>query len=741
MNKDERYLPNITVGYHVFDTCGDPIKSSHDTLHILSGQKNVAPNFSCLGRGGEVAGFVGDNVVMEQLLGLYGYTKISYDVTDPLPDRNDDLFSSFFRISQYDKLYHVAVALLMRHFGWNWVGVIVPNDDSGDTELRKMTKELTRRGICIEVVVKTAKTIDENERKQHIIKKSTANVFVICGQFSVMYHDWWHLQKFSDKTLIFNDSWFLHQQFHLNYRSLTNCSLTFAPVFKWKFAKIPRVKKLPNDPFLKALWGKHCSNVHEKYNIRSLYKDVFITLSCADGWNPFHLLFQQDVTEYYTFTAVSVLLYALHDMHVSLKRNVLGSKIHTGTYRHQLKYFVRRVDYIDETGERISFDETRYLRSKPMLSLNNWVHAPIHESKKSEGNYIYVNESLPEEEWLHINDKTLVWRTSRVPFSRCNERCPSGYGKIPKEGIHLCCYGCAPCPEGEFSNTESEKCQKCPDDQQPNKEKSKCLPKTYEFLSYEEDFIAFIFSAMAVICSGLTLCIIKLFIAHWDSSVVKANNRTVSFILLTSILLSFLCVFLFLGRPVDITCVLRQVLYGICFSIALSSVLAKTIQLCITFKATKPNTFWRNWAGNKEFDMFSYPGKIIIQCNEGSVIGFYSVLGYLGFLAAVSFVLAFMVRTLPDSFNEAKYITFSMLVFCSVWIAMIPAYLSTRGKYMECDAHFSDAGKAVNVAAPCELKTESCSGKLIGSTPVVSSKQGFVLAGLLEWEESCKFSD
>ncbi|XP_072263089.1 vomeronasal type-2 receptor 26-like [Pyxicephalus adspersus] len=299
----------------------------------------------------------------------------------------------------------------------------------------------------------------------------------------------------------------------------------------------------------------------------------------------------------------------------------------------------------------------------------------------------------------------------QVPQARCNDLCPPGSRKSPTGGIHSCCYHCVLCSDGEIAKLpDSEICHKCPDDQWPDERKVNCIPKTYEYLSYEKDFMIQAFHVFAWLCSAVTVFILALFIIFRDSPVVKANNRNVSFILLTSILLSFLCVFLFLGRPVDITCMLRQISYGIFFSIAVSSVLAKTITVCIAFKASKPGSVWRKWVGEKisnsvviicssvqvlicviwlsvsppyqEYDLHSSPGKIIIQCNEGTVIGFYSMLGYMGFLAAVSFVLAFMVRTLPDSFNEAKYITFSMLVFCSVWITMIPAYLSTRGKYM-----------------------------------------------------------
>ncbi|XP_068123878.1 vomeronasal type-2 receptor 26-like [Hyperolius riggenbachi] len=283
---------------------------------------------------------------------------------------------------------------------------------------------------------------------------------------------------------------------------------------------------------------------------------------------------------------------------------------------------------------------------------------------------------------------------------------------------HICCYECVPCPDGHISNTtDSENCMKCRVEEWSNEKKDRCVPKLADFLSYTEDTIAAVYSSGSILCCLLTFFILGVFGHFKDTPIVKANNRNLSYLLLVSIMLSFLCVFLFLGRPSDVTCRLRMTSFGVIFSVAISSLLAKSIIVCVAFKATKPGNSWKKWIGTKlsnsvisvcsivqikicvvwlstcppfqEEDTHSFQDVIIIQCNEGSVIGFYSVLGYLGILAAVSFMIAFLARTLPDSFNEAKYITFSMLVFCSVWIAMIPAYLSTKGKYMVAVAVFA----------------------------------------------------
>ena len=70
------------------------------------------------------------------------------------------------------------------------------------------------------------------------------------------------------------------------------------------------------------------------------------------------------------------------------------------------------------------------------------------------------------------------------------------------------------------------------------------------------------------------------------------------------------------------------------------------------------------------------------MCNKGSITAFYCVLGFLGSITLGTFSLAFLAMILPDTFNESKFLTFSMLVFCSVWVAFLPIYHSTKGKVM-----------------------------------------------------------
>ncbi|XP_075716468.1 vomeronasal type-2 receptor 26-like [Rhinoderma darwinii] len=671
VNRNPYILPNVTLGYYVSDSCTNANKALKSLIQILSGPGAVVPNYYCMEED-NIAGFIGDllsvtTLPIAQLLNVYGYTQISYGATDPLlSDRA--LYPYLFRTALSDQVYFSAVLRLLKQFSWNWVGIITSADDSGNRESQTLSSFLNSQDVCVEFIAKvfslrsdhedTQKIRFKNDKNREIISSSSSNIILVCGTVSFYMADVLQLPDYvlNTKTFILPPSWFTNNELVEKCFQAFNCCLGFLPNMDVdiaynsnkellmnpydtgamkQFLKKVNPSNYPDDKMLEDIWMTHyrCLSTNNFKNkvFELLYR---INLRNCSG--------EEDITEisYALFTigspvvynALLTMAYALDALLVSLGRDFYGNKIKNHKYRH------------------------------------------------------------------------------KIPRSQCSENCPHGSRKIKINGKPICCYGCVACSEGEISNkTDSENCIKCLDTEWSSSKRDQCLPKLEEFLAFS-DGLSIALSSISVIFWTISVLILGIFVSHKDSPIVKANNKNLSFVLLVSLSLCFLCVFLFIGRPVDRTCKLRQIVFGIIFSISVSSVLAKTFMVYMAFKISRPGSRWRKLIGINmsnsivvvassieviisinwlyfsppyvEQDTHSYQRKVIIQCNEGSAAGFFSILGYLFFLAAVSFTGAYLARTLPDRFNEAKYITFSMLVFCSVWITMVPSYLSTKGKNM-----------------------------------------------------------
>ncbi|XP_051781263.1 taste receptor type 1 member 1-like isoform X2 [Erpetoichthys calabaricus] len=648
INADPYILPNITLGYRIYDSCV-VVPQGIDAIHwLVTGHDQMDLSYSCSNHT-RLAAVITDGVLSTSfLLGVYSYPQINYFTkTQSLNKKRE--FPSFFTILPSVMSQGLGLARLVKFFSWTWVGILADDDDYGQGISTVFVQEAKALGICIEFIERIPIPYSE-DLVRHIvenIKASTVKVIAVFSWEANLYPVMKEIERqdITGKVWIGSEGWSNSRVMSTNetFKILTGTvgftiHIREMPVFiKYLLSLHP--SKAPQDQFLRQFWEQEFKCKLPETNSSS--HSVEETLYCKGNeevamMNNIFL----DITNlrftYNTYNAIYAVAYALH--------NLSTCKPGKGPF---------------EGGSCASIKD------------------------------------------FHAQQR---------PISICTTSCLPGSRKAPIRGRPVCCFDCIPCSDGEISNeTDATSCLRCPDDHWSNKRRNACIPKVVEFLSYEEP-LGTTLASLSVLTSTVPSLILCVFMWHGDTPIVKANNRQLSYVLLCALTLCPLCSLIFIGKPSPASCLLRQTTFGIIFTLSVSCVLAKTIIVVIAFKASKPGSKLHKWVGSKlpntiiffttliqvgicsvwllcappfpETNMKAQVGKIILECNEGSTLALWCMMGYMGILASISFLVAFLARKLPDSFNETKYITFSMLLFVSVWLSFVPAYLSTRGKYM-----------------------------------------------------------
>ncbi|KAF7234914.1 hypothetical protein EYD10_18209, partial [Varanus komodoensis] len=754
INENPWLLPNLTLGFHICDSYDNVRRTYHATMLLLSALERLIPNYMCDIQYSLTAVIGGlepqISIHIATLLGIYKFPQLTYGSAPVMNDKIPGL--SFYQMASKEEVQHAGILSLLLHFQWTWIGVLIMNDDNEERIVQTVLSKFSQSGVCFAFVEripiysfdnKIIELLQMGVKIYDQVMGSNANTVVVYGDFySTVTLSWSRYLPTLEKTVnkprgkvfiltaqmelvsfLFQRDWdteMFHGAIAFSHHSRD------PPGFR-TFLENRTPFSTKGDGFIQHFWQQVFCCMLPSTSVSYVANGDICT-----GEEKLETLpapfFEMSVIghSYSIYNAVYAVAHALHALRSSELK--VRAKVNGGRWKLQkqplwqeVHHFLKAVSFNNSAGEEVYFDQNGELVVG--LDVINWI---VFSNQSFQRIHIgKVDPQAPPGQALSLNEDAITWPrwfNQTRPISVCTESCHPGSSKKVKEGKLFCCYTCIPCPDGRISQQEDmEDCKECSDESYPSNTRDFCILKDVSFLSHEEP-LGISLTCTALSFSILTSLVLGVFIKHHDTPIVKANNRDLTYSLLISLLLCFLCALLFIGRPEEVTCVLRQTAFGIIFSVAISCVLAKTITVVLAFMANKPGSQMRRWVGRKlansiicfsslmqvvictvwlsssppypDVDMHSVGGQINLECNEGSVAMFFLILGYMGFLSLLCFTVSFHARKLPDTFIEAKFITFSMLVFCGVWLSFVPGYLSSKGKYIVAVEIFSILGSS-----------------------------------------------
>nr|5K5S_A Chain A, Extracellular calcium-sensing receptor [Homo sapiens]5K5S_B Chain B, Extracellular calcium-sensing receptor [Homo sapiens] len=532
INSSPALLPNLTLGYRIFDTCNTVSKALEATLSFVAQNKIDSLNLDEFCNCSEhipstiaVVGATGSGVstAVANLLGLFYIPQVSYASSSRLLS-NKNQFKSFLRTIPNDEHQATAMADIIEYFRWNWVGTIAADDDYGRPGIEKFREEAEERDICIDFSELISQYSDEEEIQHvvEVIQNSTAKVIVVFSsgpdleplikeivRRNITGKIWLASEAWASSSLIA-----MPQYFHV-----VGGTIGFAlkagqiPGFR-EFLKKVHPRKSVHNGFAKEFW-EETFNCHLQEGAKGpLPVDTFLRghEESGDRFSQSSTAFRPLCTgdeninsvetpyidythlriSYNVYLAVYSIAHALQDIYTCLPGRGLFTNGSCADIKKveawQVLKHLRHLQFTNNMGEQVTFDECGDLVGN--YSIINWHLSPEDGSIvfKEVG---YYNVYAKKGERLFINEEKILWSgfSREVPFSNCSRDCLAGTRKGIIEGEPTCCFECVECPDGEYSDeTDASACNKCPDDFWSNENHTSCIAKEIEFLSdYKDD--------------------------------------------------------------------------------------------------------------------------------------------------------------------------------------------------------------------------------------------------------------
>uniref|UniRef100_A0A8C5HIP4 Extracellular calcium-sensing receptor-like n=1 Tax=Gouania willdenowi TaxID=441366 RepID=A0A8C5HIP4_GOUWI len=692
INQSESLLPGVKLGYYIRDSCALPPWAIQAALALVGGDRSTGSRPVPLIIGG--ASSITAQILSRTLAPL-SVPLISYTASCPcLSDRRQ--FPNFFRTMASDVYQARAIA-----------------------QLAILKEEIRGADVCLAFVetLERQNIVNDARRAALTIKASKAKVILVFTWYTDVRELFQQLDELNvtDRQFLASEAWSTSGnllQLPVTFKvahGVLGVAIRSSPIAGFEsFLKNLNPSRRPHDDFLREFWEKEFGCTLSSNAL--LHKAALPPCNGSETLEEVQNLFTDTSQLRVTYNVYLAVFAAAHSLHSLLScpntHSYPGDTSNCSSPEniksYQLLQQLSKVNFTTPQREPFYFQGADV---PAKYDLVNW-------QKTAEGTLKMVLIGRVDGFDLHLNESAIQWSSgsSKVPISVCSTSCPPGTRKASRKGEPVCCFDCIPCADGEVSNTTgSLQCEQCQPEFWSDEEHIVCVPRQLDYLSFNET-LGITLTAVAVSGITLTAAVFVVFLRYRQTPMVRANNSELSFLLLLSLKLCFLCSLVFIGRPAVWSCRFQQAAFGISFVLCVSCLQVKTIVVLAAFRSARPGAgTLMKWFGPRqqrgsvcfftcvqviiciiwlslsppvpEPDL-DVPGlKVTLKCAMASVAGFAMVLGYIGLLGCTSLLLAFLARKLPDNFNEAKLITFSMLIFCAVWVAFVPAYVSSPGKY------------------------------------------------------------